>query len=195
MLLRPRNINSRWLIVVFYPSSYETTLFLPLYLDRDRGAFIVSTWYPNAVTSCWVPASFQDVMSSLKKKLIPCLYCHEIVLNTVGTMALQDGDHVLSANFQTKEDANYHFIVVVIDKYLVKALQEFENNKRKKSRLKRKVPAAKIKWNIKREQRRRTEAYLGSLPFHHELRRSCEEFYCTLKKEWGFSPEKAFLMK
>ena len=190
MLLRPSDINSRWLIVVFYPSSHETTLFLPMYLDRDQGTSIVSTWYPNAITSCWVPSSFQDVMSSLKKKLISCHYCHEIILNAVGTMALQDGDHMMSANFETKEDANYHFIVVVIDKYLVKALQEFKNNQRKKSRLKRKVLAAKMKWNMKREQRHQTEAYLGSLPFHHELRRSCEEFYCALRKEWGFSPEK-----
>jgi hypothetical protein len=85
-------------------------------------------------------------------------------------MALQDGDHMMSANFETKEDANYHFIVVVIDKYLVKALQEFKKNRRKKSRLKRKVLAAKMKWNMKREQRHRTEAYLGSMPFHHDLR-------------------------
>ena len=194
MLLRPSDINSRWLIVVFYPSSYETRLFLPMYLDRDRGPSIVSTWYPNAVTSCWVPISFREVMVSLKNKLITCHYCHEIILNAVGTMALQDGDHTMRVNFPNKEDVNKHFIVVVIDHYLVKALKEFSNNRRKRTRLKSKVPEAKMKWDMKREQRHQTEAYLGSLPFHHELRRSCEEFYFILKKEWGFSPEKSFLI-
>ncbi len=194
MLHRQSDINSRWLIVVFYPSSYETRLFLPMYLDRDRGPSIVSTWYPNAVTSCWVPISFREVMVSLKNKLITCHYCHEIILNAVGTMALQDGDHTMRVNFPNKEDVNKHFIVVVIDHYLVKALKEFSNNRRKRTRLKSKVPAAKMKWDMKREQRHQTEAYLGSLPFHHELRRSCEEFYFILKKEWGFSPEKSFLI-
>jgi hypothetical protein len=195
MLLRQSDINSRWLIVVFYPSSHETRLFLPMYLDRERGPSIVSTWYPNAITSCWVPVSFREVMVSLKNKLITCHYCHEVIFNAVWTMSLQDGDHTMSTNFPTKEDVNKHFIVVVIDKYLVTALQEFNNNQRKRTRLKRKVSAAKIKWNMKRDQRHQMEAYLGSLPFHHELRRSCEEVYIIPKKEWGFSPQKVFLMK
>jgi hypothetical protein len=67
-----------------------------MYLDRERGPSIVSTWYPNAVTSCWVPISFWEVMALLKNKLITCHYCHEIILNAVGTMALQDGDHTIA---------------------------------------------------------------------------------------------------
>lgn len=195
MLLRQNDNNSQWSIVVFYPSSHVSTVFLPLYLDKDQGPSIVSTWYPNAVTSCWVPPSFREIMSTLKKKLISCHHCHTIILNSAGTMALKDGIHVLSEKFRTEEDAKKHFIVLVIDTYLVRALDEFKNNKRKASRLKQKVLVAKHKWDVAREGRQQREAYLGSQPFHYDLRRSCEEFYSILKKEWGFSPEKQMLMK
>jgi hypothetical protein len=134
-------------------------------------------------------------MSTLKNKLISCHHCHYIILNSVGTMALKDGVHVLSAKFPMEDDAKKHFIVLVIDKYLVRALDEFKNNKRKASRLKQKVLVAKHKWDVGREQRKQKEAYLGSQPFHYDLRRSCEEFYSILNKEWGFSREKQMLMK
>jgi hypothetical protein len=113
----------------------------------------------------------------------------------VGTMALKYGVHVLSAKFPMEDDAKKHFIFLVIDKYMVSALDEFKNNKRKASRLKQKVPVAKHKWDVAREQRKQKKAYLGSQPFHYDLRRSCEEFYSILNKEWGFSPEKQMLMK
>jgi len=66
-------------------------------------------------------------------------------------MASKDGVHVLSAKFPLEEDAKKHFIVLVIDTYLVRALDEFKNNKRKASRLKQKVPVAKHKWDVARE--------------------------------------------
>jgi hypothetical protein len=69
-----------------------------------------------------------------------------------------------------EEDVKKHFIAIVIDKYLITALEELKNNKRKTLRLNRKVLVAKQKWNVKREQRQQREAYLGSQPFHYELR-------------------------
>jgi len=168
---------------------------MPLYLDEDRGQFIVETWYPNALTSCWVPISFSSVMLALRKKLISCHFCHDMILNAVGTMALKVGIHRLSAQFPSEKDVNKHFILVVIDNYLLTALHEFQKNKGKRLRLKKKVPVAKRKWASKQEERHRAEAYLGCQPFHYDLRRACEEFYRILKNEWGFSPIKILLMK
>ncbi len=55
MLLQQNDNNSQWMIVVFHPSSYVCNTYLPLYLDKERGQFIIQTWYPYAVTSVWVP--------------------------------------------------------------------------------------------------------------------------------------------
>jgi hypothetical protein len=118
-----------------------------------------------------------------------------MILKAAGTMALQVGIHRLSSQFPSEKDVNDHFIVLVIDSYLVMALHEFQRNKRKRLMLKRKVPVAKRKWASKQEERHQAEAYLGCQPFHYELRRSCEEFYRILKSEWGFSPIQLYLMK
>ncbi len=99
--------------------------------------------------SCFISGG--DV--NVEEKLITCHFCHDIILNSVGTMALQEGVHMLSTKFPTVEDVSKHFIVTAIGKYLVMALQEFNNNKRKRLRLKRKVPVTKNKWNIKREKK------------------------------------------
>ncbi len=168
---------------------------MPMYLDKDRGPLIVTTWYPNALTSCWVPVSFNSVMLALRKKTISCHFCHDMILNAAGKMALQDGIHRLNAQFLSEEDVNKHFILLVINNYLLTALHAFQKNKKKRLRLKRKIPLAKRKWAMKREERHRAEAYLGCQPFHYELSRSCEEFYRILKNEWGFSPLQIFLMK
>jgi hypothetical protein len=56
------------LLFVFHPSSYVCNTYLPLYLDKERGQFIIQTWYPNAVTSVWVPSTMNAVISALQKK-------------------------------------------------------------------------------------------------------------------------------
>jgi hypothetical protein len=101
-----------------------------LYLDKDRDPLIVSTWYPNALTSCWVPVSFNSVMLALGKKIISCHFCHDMILNTERKMSLQDGIHRLNAQFLSEEDINKHFILLVMSNYLPTALHAFLKNKK-----------------------------------------------------------------
>ena len=70
--------------------------------------------------SCFISGG--DV--NVEEKLRTCHFCHDIILNSVGTMALQEGVHMLSTKFPTVEDVTKHFIVTVIGKYLVMALQD-----------------------------------------------------------------------
>jgi hypothetical protein len=191
MLLWQNDNNSQWMIVVFYPSSCVSQTYLPLYLDKDRGQYIIQTWYPNAITSVWVPTTMNAVISALKNKQVGCRFCHQLILNEAGAIALRDG---FQGRFSSVDEANDYFIQVIIEGYLVIALHGFRNNKRKLAKLKRKVPAAKRRWNKSRDDRRQKEAYLGSKSFPYELSRCCREFYHFLKKEWGFTPEKVLLM-
>jgi hypothetical protein len=194
MLLRQNDNNSQWMIVVFDPSRYISNVYLPLYLDKERGQGIIETWYPNAITSIWIPSTMNAVISALKKKQIGCRFCHQLILNEAGVIALRDGAETLQGRFLSEDDANDYFILVVIDGYLLIALHGFKKNKGKRAKLKRKVPAAKRQWMISRDYRRQEEAYLGCKSFPYELSRCCREFFYCLKKEWGFSPEKNLLM-
>ena len=91
MLLWQAYINSQWLIAVFPPMLYFTYDFMPLYLDKNRGQYIVKDWYPNAVTSIWVPSTMNAVMQSLRRKEIGCHCCHHILLQNAGAIALKLG--------------------------------------------------------------------------------------------------------
>jgi hypothetical protein len=51
----------------------------------------------------------------------------------------------------SEDDANDYIILVVIDGYLLIALHDFRKNKRKRAKLKRKVPAAKRRWMISQD--------------------------------------------
>ena len=195
MQLRQRSNTSQWLIVVFHPSTYVTEVYLPLYLDKERGQLIVETWYSNSLTSIWLPSTMSSVMAALRHKSISCHFCHQIILREAGTIALRHGAHALQCLFTSEVDANDYFILSVIDAYVMTALHGFKNNRKKLSKLKRKIPEAKRQWKIKQHARRYREIYLGSQPFSYELRRSCEEFYSVLKKDWGITPERLFLMK
>jgi hypothetical protein len=193
MQLHRRPNTSQWLIVVFNPSHYIAELFLPLYLNRDIGESIIRTWYPNSLTSIWLPSSMSLVMLALHQKVIGCHFSHQFILGAVGSLALSSSSHSLQSKFASKMDANDYFIAVVINAYLTITLHEL--NARKAARLKRKTRQAKLQWIRKRDIRRHNELYLGVQPFPYELRRCCEEFYKQLKKAWGFTPEKRFLMK
>ena len=168
---------------------------MPLYLDKERGQHIVMDWYPNAIRSVWMPSTMDAVMSALSKKKIGCHFCHNIILQRAGTIALQLGAGALQDYFSSKSDANDYFIKIIVDSYVTTTLHEFRSQRRKSKRLKRQVPTARKRWVAKRDRRHQEEAYLGSQEFPYELRRSCEEFYSALKMEWGFSPTKLFLMK
>jgi hypothetical protein len=192
MLLRQNDNNSRWIIVVFHSSSYISNTYLPLYLDKERGHAIIQTWYPNALTSVWVPSTMNAVISALKNKQVGCPFCHHFILSEAGAIALRDG---AQGRFSSVDEANDYFILVIVRRYLVTTLHGFRNNKRRLAKLKRKVSAAKRQWKISRDDRRQKEAYLGATTFPYELNRSCQEFYHCLKKEWGFAPDKFLLMK
>ena len=140
------------MIVVFDPSSCMLQTYLPLYLDKDRGQYIIQTWYPNAVTSVWVPTTMNAVISALKKKKqVDCCFCHQLILNEAGAIALRDG---AQGRFSSVDDANDYCIQVVIVGYLLMTLDGFQKNRRKRAKLKRKVPAAKRRWMICRDDRR-----------------------------------------
>ncbi len=128
MLLQQNGNNSQWLIVVFDPSRYILNVYLPLYLDKERGQCIIETWYPNAITSVWIPSTMNAVISALKNKQIGCRFCHQLILNEAGAIALRDGAETLQGRFLSEDDTNDYFILVVIDGYLLIALHGFRKN-------------------------------------------------------------------
>ena len=195
MQLRRRPSTTQWLIVAFNPSHYITELFLPLYLDRSRGEEVIRTWYPNSLTSIWLPSVMSSVMVALQQKRIGCNFCHRFILGAVGSLALSISTRDLNNRFSSEMDANDYFIDVIINSYLMTALHAFRSNARKVARLKRKTRQAKLQWMRKRDLRRINELYLGVQPFSYELNRCCEEFYKQLKKAWGFTPVNLLLMK
>ncbi len=52
------------------------------------------------------------------------------------------------------------------------------------------VVHAKEKWMMKHNNWWQAEFYLGRLLFDKELKKSCGEFYSSLKSIWGFNPLK-----
>ena len=168
---------------------------MPLYLDKVRGECIVRNWYPDALRCVWTPSTMDAVMDALRKKQIGCRFCHNIILQEVGTTAILVGAVALHDRFASQLDANNYFINTIVECYVTTTLHEFRNHRKKWKRLKRKVPSARRRWIAKRDERRQAEAYLGVQLFSYELRRACEEFYSALRIEWGFSPGKLFLMK
>jgi len=187
MHLRQRSTDSRWLVVVFTPSPFITTLFLPLYLNLATGERVVQIWYPNLLAFYWLPTTMNSIMTSLKNKTISNPYHHEFLLNRVGSLALTETPPELERKFRCEQEANDYFIIILIDAYL-KALLRDLTGSISISILKKKIPEAKKEWRRKRDRRRMDELYLGDLSFENELRRCIDEFYNELKKVWGFSP-------
>ena len=89
MKLRQRSNDSRCLVVVFSPSSFVTTLFLPLYLKLDKGERVVQMWYPNSLAFYWLPTTMNSIMTTLKNKRISDPHYHEFLLNQVRSLALK----------------------------------------------------------------------------------------------------------
>jgi hypothetical protein len=79
--------------------------------------------------------------------------------------------------------------------HVVKNCKDHSERKSLQGRLNAKVSNARVLWLFESNKHPRNELYLGRLPFHNELRRSCEEFYATLRNIWGFRPLKLFYMK
>ncbi len=95
--------------------------------------------------------------------------------------------------FASEMEANDYFIGMVIDTYLVTAIHVLKRSQREKMRAK--FAPAKVKWIIKCNERQQAELYVGRLTFEEELKRSCGEFYLSLKSIWGFSPIKLDYIK
>ena len=140
MHLRQNDNNSQWLIVVFNPADYVANIFMPPYLDKVRGQLIIQTWYPNALTSIWVPSTMSAVMVALRNKSIGCHFCYDIILRQAGKLALKDDGQNIQNMFASQADANDYFIQVVVNNYVTTTLHVFQKNQRKWERLKRKVP-------------------------------------------------------
>jgi hypothetical protein len=140
MLLWQNDNISQCMIVVFHPSNYVCNNYLPLYLDKERGQLIIQTWYPNAITSVWVPSTMNAVLSTLKNNQVGCCFCHQLILKEAGAIALKIS---AQGRFSSVNEANDYFILVIIEGYLVIALHGLKKTKNKIAKLKKKVPAAK----------------------------------------------------
>ncbi len=53
-----------------------------------------------------MPSTMDVVMLALRKKKIRCHFCHNIILQRVGTIALQLGAGALQDYFVSESDAN-----------------------------------------------------------------------------------------
>ncbi len=99
----------------------------------------------------------------------------------------------METKFASEREGNDYIIDVVIDNYIITALHDLKRSQRK--RLKEKVKEAKEHKIMKRNSQQQSDLYLGRLTFNQELKRSCGEFYSSLKNVWGFSPTKLDYMK
>ncbi len=117
------------------------------------------------------------------------IFWHELILQSAGKLALmspRQGINTLMTKFTLEVKANDYFIYVVVVTYIVTAIHSECKCVRK--RLEAEVSRAKVLWIKKRNKRPQNELHLGTLPFHDDLRRSCEEFY-------AFKPYQLFYMK
>ncbi len=64
-------------------------------------------------------------MLALQQKRIGCHFCHQFILNEVGSLALATGTCDLQNRVSSKLDANDYFIDVVIKAYLMVTLHDF----------------------------------------------------------------------
>ena len=142
----------------------------------------------------WLPKSLNSVVKMIhQRKIANRTYLHHSILRAVGELAECEGSIALETKFASETEANNYIIDVVVNNYIITALHDLKRSQRK--RLKEKVKEAKEHWIMKRNGRQQSELYLGRLTFDQELKRSCGEFYSSLKNVWGFSPTKLDYMK
>jgi hypothetical protein len=65
------------------------------------------------------------IISTLKNKQTQCRFCHQLILNEAGAIALRDDAQTLQGRFSSEDDTNDYFILVVIERYLLIALHGF----------------------------------------------------------------------
>ena len=194
MQLRHRGYNSQWMVVVFSPPPFDTKNYQVLCLSKESGIILIQHWYPGAVNAIWLPPSMDVVVRIIKQgKLANTLFLHHLILRTIGELAESEGCAGLITKFASEVEASDYFIDKVIDTYLVTAIHVLKRSQREKMRAT--IIHVKEKWVLKRNERRQAELYLGRLTFHEELKRSCGEFYSSLKSIWGFSPIKLDYLK
>jgi hypothetical protein len=111
-------------------------MFLPLYLDWDRGEQVVWNCYPNSFTSIWLPSAMSAVMVALQQKRIGCCFCHQFILREVGSLALASSACDSWSRLSSKMDENDYFIAVVINAYLTVTLHAFQRIEKKYQGLK-----------------------------------------------------------
>ena len=179
---------------MFSPPPFDTKNYQVLCLSKESGIILIQHWYPGAVNAIWLPPSMDAVVQIIKQgTLANTLFLHHLILNAIGELAETEGCAGLITKFASEGEASDYFIDKVIDTYLVTAIHDLKRTQREKK--KALAVLAKENWIIKRNERRRAELYLGRLKFDEELKRSCSEFYSSLKSIWGFSPVKLHYMK
>lgn len=177
------------MVVVFFPPPFTTKDYQVVCVSKLDGIILLTRCYPQVVNAIWLPHSMDAVVVMIKQgKLANRLFLHHLILRTIGELAESEGCVALADKFASEMEANDFFIDKVIDTYLVTAIHHLKRSQREK--MKALVLQGKENWTMKRNKRRQAELHLGRLPFHEELKRSCCEFYSSLKSIWGFSPIK-----
>jgi hypothetical protein len=132
-----------------------------------------------AVNAVWLPHSMDAVVQIIKERRVAKHpFLHNLILRTIRELAESEGCTALSVMFAS-EVASDHFIDKMIDTHLAMAIHALKRSQRETMRAKVKV--AKDKWIMKHNEHQHTELYLGRLKFEEELKRSCGEFYSSLK--------------
>jgi hypothetical protein len=189
MHLRHRGYNSQWMVVVFFMPPFTSKNYEVHCVSKLDGVILIQHRFPMAVNAIWLPHSMDAVVGLIRQgKFATRPFLHHLFLRTIGELAESEGCVALSDKFASEMEANDYFIDKVIDTYLVTAIHVLKRSQREKMRAK--VSHAKEKWIMKRNERQQAELYLGRLTFHKELKRSCSEFYSSLRSIWGFCPLK-----
>jgi hypothetical protein len=177
------------MVVVFFPLPFTTNSYEVQCVSKLDRVILFQHRLPMAANAIWLLHSMDAVVRMIKQgKLTNKPFLHYLILRTIGELAESEGCEALHDKFASELEACDYFIDKVIETYLVTAIYHLKRSKRE--RMKTLVVDAKEEWIMKRNEHRQAELYLGKLPFHEELKRSCREFYSSLKSIWEFSPLK-----
>jgi hypothetical protein len=168
------------MVLEFFPPPFTTKDYQVVCVSKLDGIILLQRCYPTAVNAIWLPHSMDAVAVTIKQgKLANSLFLHHLILRTIGELAESEGCAALADKFASEMEANEFFIDKVINTYLVTAIHHLKRSQREK--IKALVLQGREKYMMKHNERRQAELYLGRLPFHEELKRSCGEFYSSLR--------------
>jgi hypothetical protein len=172
------------MVVVFFPLPFTTKSYEVQCVSKLDGVLLIQHRLPMAVNAIWLLHSMDAVVRMIKQgKLANKPFLHYLILRTIGELAESEGCEALHNKFASELEAGDYIIDKVIDTYLGTAIHHLKRSQREK--MKALVVYAKEKWMMKHNDHQQAELYLGKLPFHEELKRSCCKFYSSLRSIWG----------